>query len=68
MRLDTVALIAVVVASSLYLIALVLGLAAAGPLGWLALAPVAVGLYLLIGVIRQRIGSKDDDRYDQIER
>ncbi|MEM0922993.1 MAG: hypothetical protein AAGF44_02765 [Pseudomonadota bacterium] len=62
-----VAGIAVLVALS-YLVAVVIGAVAIGPLGLVVLIPVAVVAYIAIRIIRERVGNAEDDYYDRIER
>lgn len=38
------------------------------PAGWLVLIPVLLGVYVLWRVIADRLASRDDDRYDRIEK
>ncbi|MEJ1992498.1 MAG: hypothetical protein P8X50_12595 [Maritimibacter sp.] len=42
--------------------------ALATPVGWLALLPAALLLYILWRVISERLSNSDDDHYDRIEK
>ncbi|MEJ2022280.1 MAG: hypothetical protein P8X43_09655 [Maritimibacter sp.] len=42
--------------------------ALAPPVGWLALLPAALLLYILWRVISERLSNSDDDHYDRIEK
>ncbi len=65
MRLDTVALIIVIIFAVLWLATAVTGILAALPYGIFLLVPLAVGLGLLGMVIYQRLTNKEDDYYDR---
>ena len=68
MRLQTFALVVVVIMAVGYLIAWFFGALSAGPFGWLLLIPMAIVLILVVGVIIGRVGNKEDDHYDNIEK
>lgn len=68
MDLDRLALILAIAFGILWVVGMTLGALIAGPLGWLMTLPLAIVVYLLIAVIRQRLGSREDDHYDAIEK
>lgn len=65
MRLDTLALIVVVIFAALWLIVATTGILVTMPYGIILLIPTAIGLGLLVMVIRQRLNNKEDDYYDK---
>ncbi|MEQ8444069.1 MAG: hypothetical protein RIM72_08385 [Alphaproteobacteria bacterium] len=69
MAVDKIALIFVIVAALAYAGIWLGGIIVVG--GWLAiiiLIPVCVVAYILGRVISQRLGNKEDDHYDRIDR
>lgn len=68
MKIDTLAFILVGVAFVLWLIAMISGFLAAGPMGFLLLIPIAICGYFVGMVISQRLKNREDDYYDKIER
>ena len=72
MPLDRLVLIvvAVVAAAALTVWAGVTLAAAVAFPGWaiFAVIPVGLVLYILVRVIRERVGDEEDDRYDRVER
>lgn len=51
-----------------YAIALAVGAAEMGPYGILVLIPAGIVIYVVQRIIRERIGNREDDYYDNIER
>jgi len=65
MALDQIALILVIILAVAWLCVVVLGLIAAFPFGIPVLLIIAVAGYLLVGVVRDRLSSKEDDYYER---
>lgn len=65
MKLDQIALILVIVAAVAYLLMISFGLIVALPIAWPLLILVAIGLFLVIRVIRDRLNNAEDDYYEK---
>ena len=55
-------------AAILYGVALVIGAVSFGPLGILILIPAGIAVYIVQRIIRERLGNREDDYYDSIDR
>lgn len=65
MKLDQIALIAVIAYFLIWGTLMLTGLALTFPFGMLGLIPAALFIGLLISVIIQRLNNKEDDYYDK---
>lgn len=65
MKLDQIALILVIVAAVAYFLMISFGLVVALPYAWPLLILVAIGLFLVIRVIRDRLNNAEDDYYEK---
>jgi predicted membrane chloride channel (bestrophin family) len=65
MRLDTLALAAIVIFAVLWLVTAVTGLMVAVPFGVLGLIPIALVIGFLAVVIYQRVTNAEDNHYDK---
>ena len=68
MKLDTLALVCVLVVAGGWLLMMLVGIIAAGPLGLIALIPLGVVGYFVGAVISQRLSNAEDDYYDKVEK
>ncbi len=65
MALNRIALILVIILAIAWITVVIAGLIAAFPFGLPVLAIIAIAGYLLIGVIKDRVTSKEDDYYER---
>lgn len=65
MRLDTIALVIIIIFGVLWLAIWITGLLTAIPFGIFGLGLIAIALALLIMVIYQRLTNAEDDYYDK---
>lgn len=65
MALDTLALWIIVGIVVVYVIAMMIGLFAIFPYGLIGLAVLAVALYFVVRVIRDRLTNAEDDYYEK---
>ncbi len=71
MPLDKLMLILVLVilsAGFTILVAAVIQTSLAYPVGWAIAIPIALVAYVVARVVLQRLGNRDDDHYDRIDR
>ena len=72
MPLDRLVLILVIVVAAVgatvFLATLLSGLMAAPGLGWLVVLPMALIGYVIFRVVADRLGNREDDHYDRIEK
>ncbi len=65
MKLDTIALVLVVVLACAWFLLMLAGVAIASPFSWILVIPALVMCYLFVRVIQQRLGNAEDDYYEK---